>query len=108
MVAVASSLHELIMVHSRHSQLRYFLIVANCEISVNLATSIDVVHGRLANPDCTLGTDPRSDPRMVKAFAQFGLDNNAPVLPFTVDSPLEERRAFAGMVEEGIGARSEE
>jgi hypothetical protein len=43
MVAVASSLHELIMVHSRHSQLRYFSIVANCELSVNLATSFDVV-----------------------------------------------------------------
>jgi acetyl esterase len=63
-----------------------------------------VVHGRLSNPDCTLGTDPRSDPRMVEAFAQLGLDNNAPVLPFTLDSPLEERRAFAGMVEEGMGA----
>jgi acetyl esterase len=63
-----------------------------------------VAHGRLSNPDCTLGTDPRSDPRMVEAFAQFGLDNNAPVLPFTIDSPLEERRAFATMVEEGMDA----
>jgi acetyl esterase len=41
---------------------------------------------------------------MVKAFAQFGLDNNAPEAPITFDAPLEDRRAFAAMVEEGIGA----
>jgi acetyl esterase/lipase len=41
---------------------------------------------------------------MAKAFAQFGLDNNAPTAPITVDAPLDERRAFAAIVEEGIGA----
>jgi acetyl esterase len=62
------------------------------------------MHGRLVDPDCTLGTDPRSDPRMVKAFAQFGLDGRLPAAPLTVDSPLEDRIAFATISEEGMGA----
>ncbi|OBI77003.1 alpha/beta hydrolase fold domain-containing protein [Mycobacterium sp. E740] len=62
------------------------------------------MYGRLADPDCTLGTDPRSDPRMVKAFAPFGLDGRMPAAPLTVDSPLEERIAFATFSEDGRGA----
>ncbi|HYR14546.1 MAG TPA: alpha/beta hydrolase, partial [Mycobacterium sp.] len=61
-------------------------------------------YGRLADPESTLGTDPRSDPRMVKAFAQFGLDGPAPDIALTVDSPLEDRRAFAAMNEDAIEA----
>lgn len=60
--------------------------------------------GRLADPDRTLGTDPRSDPRMVKAFAPFGLDGRLPPPPLTVDAPLEERLAFCAETEEGMGA----
>jgi hypothetical protein len=41
---------------------------------------------------------------MVKAFAEFGLDGRQPPIPLTVDSPLEERLAFAAMTEEGMGA----
>src|SRR6478672_4947001 len=63
-----------------------------------------MAHGRLADPDCTLGTDPRSDPRMVKALAEFGLDGILPEAPLSVDSPLEDRLAFAALNEEGIGA----
>ena len=55
--------------------------------------------GRLANPDCSLGTDPRSDPRMVKAFAPFGIDALLPQLPVTVDSPLDDRLAFTAETE---------
>ncbi|KUI15288.1 alpha/beta hydrolase [Mycobacterium sp. GA-1285] len=62
------------------------------------------MQGRLADPDCTLATDPRSDPRMVKALAQFGLDGRLPPVPLSVDSPLEDRIAFATMSEEGMGA----
>ncbi|MEO3758560.1 alpha/beta hydrolase [Mycobacterium sp. B14F4] len=62
------------------------------------------MYGRLADPDHTLGTDPRSDPRMVKAFESFGLDGRLPAAPLTVDAPLEERIAFATMSEEGMGA----
>ncbi|RAV10710.1 alpha/beta hydrolase [Mycolicibacterium sp. GF69] len=62
------------------------------------------MYGRLADPGCTLGTDPRSDPRMVKALAQFGLDGRLPAVPLSVDAPLDERIAFATMSEEGMGA----
>jgi acetyl esterase/lipase len=60
--------------------------------------------GRLADPDRTLGTDPRSDPRMVAAFVPFGLDGPLPLPPLSVDSPLEERLAFVAAVEEKFGA----
>ena len=63
-----------------------------------------MAHGRLADLECTLGSDPRSDPRMVKALAEFGLDGNLPEVPLTVDSPLEERLAFVAMNEDGVGA----
>ena len=59
-------------------------------------------NGRLADPDCTLGSDARSDPRMVKAFAQFGLDGAAAEIPLAVDSPLEDRLAWAVAMEEGF------
>ena len=60
--------------------------------------------GRHADPDATLGTDPRSDPRMVAAFARFGLDGRLPPSGLTVDSPLQDRYAFAAMSEEAVGA----
>jgi acetyl esterase len=63
-----------------------------------------MANGRLADPDCCLGTDPRSDPRMVKALAQIGLDANMPTVPITIDSPLEERLGYADMCEAGVGA----
>ena len=58
-------------------------------------------YGRLADPEYTLGTDPRSDPRMVKVFAQFGLDGTASDEAPQIDSPLEDRLAWAAAVEEG-------
>jgi acetyl esterase len=41
---------------------------------------------------------------MVEALTPFGLDSNAPTVPLTIDSPLEERLAYAAMAEEGMGA----
>ncbi len=41
---------------------------------------------------------------MVGALAPVGLDSNAPTVPLTIDSPLEERLAYAAMAEEGMGA----
>lgn len=58
-------------------------------------------YGRLADPDSTLGTDTRSDPRMVKRFAPFGLDGPPPPSP-TADSPLEDRHAFAAAQEDAM------
>jgi acetyl esterase/lipase len=60
--------------------------------------------GRHADPDATLGTDPRADPRMVEVFARFGLDGRLPPSGLSIDSPIEERYAFAAMSEEGMGA----
>ncbi|MDR3663898.1 MAG: alpha/beta hydrolase fold domain-containing protein [Mycobacterium sp.] len=63
-----------------------------------------MLHGRLADPDCTIGTDPRSDPRMVAAFAPLGFDGRLPAPPLTVDTPLADRLAFAQFAEQGTGA----
>jgi len=56
--------------------------------------------GRLANPDCSLATDPRSDPRMVEALEPFGIAALLPELPVTVDSPLDDQLAFVAETEE--------
>ena len=64
--------------------------------------------GRLADPDATIGTDPRSDPRMVAALAPLGLDGRLPQPSLTVDSPLEDRLAFVAETEETLGAVLEE
>jgi acetyl esterase len=64
-----------------------------------------MAEGRLADPDRSMATDPRSDPRMVAALAQFGLEANMPVVPLTIDVPLQERLAYAEMCEAGIGVR---
>jgi acetyl esterase/lipase len=63
-----------------------------------------MAYGRLADPESTLGTDPRSDPRMVRALTQLGIEGHTPTAPLTVDSPLEDKRAFATMNEEVVGA----
>ena len=62
------------------------------------------MYGRLADPDSTIGTDPRSDPRMVAALAPLALDGRFPQPALTVDAPLEERLAFVVETEENTGA----
>ncbi len=62
------------------------------------------MYGRLADPHCTIGTDPRSDPRMVTALAPFGLDGHMPVPSTTPDSPLEDRLATVAATEKRMGA----
>ena len=66
------------------------------------------MHGRLADPNCTIGTDPRADPRMVKALAPFGLDGHMPVPPVTPDAPLPDRLAAVAATENRMGAVLEE
>jgi acetyl esterase len=63
-----------------------------------------MLYGRLADPDATIGTDPRADPRMIAAFVPLGLDGRLPAPELNVDAPLEDRLAFAAMAEEGTGA----
>ena len=41
---------------------------------------------------------------MVEAMAQLGIAGNMPVVPLTIDAPLEQRLAYADMCEAGIGA----
>ncbi|MDZ4267182.1 MAG: alpha/beta hydrolase fold domain-containing protein [Mycobacterium sp.] len=67
-----------------------------------------MLYGRHADPESTLGNDPRSDPRMVEVFSRFGLEGRLPASGLTCDSPIEERHAFAAMSEEGMGAIFEE
>jgi acetyl esterase len=64
--------------------------------------------GRLAHPECSLGTDPRSDPRMIAAFAPHGLDALPPPLPVTTDSSLDERHAYMAENEESTAATFED
>ena len=60
--------------------------------------------GRLADPNCTLGTDPRSDPRMVAALTGIGLAGELPEAPVTVDSPIEDLLAYCAAAEEMVGS----
>lgn len=55
--------------------------------------------GRLGNPDHSLASDPRSDPRMVAAMAPFGLHERPEAAPVSADSPIEELSAFCKAIE---------
>lgn len=61
-------------------------------------------HGRCANPDSTLSSDPRADPRMVAIFSRFGLEGRLPSSGLTVDSPLADRHAHAALSEDAMRA----
>lgn len=60
-----------------------------------------IAPGRLGDPDRVLKTDPRADPRMVAALAEFGFDVAPPPAPVTAESPLEEILAYLAAAEEG-------
>jgi acetyl esterase/lipase len=47
--------------------------------------------GRLGDPNRTLKTDPRIDPRLAAALAPFGMDGPPPPAPVGVDSPLKAK-----------------
>lgn len=67
------------------------------------ATTVDVkLPGRLGDPTLELGSDPRSDPRMVAAFSPYGLAVCAPALPVDRSSLLEELLAVATATEQGF------
>jgi acetyl esterase/lipase len=62
------------------------------------------LEGRLRDPGLTLGTDPRTDPRIVAAFAAFGLENASPAPPVTSGSPREDLLDFCLASEAGFQA----
>ncbi len=55
--------------------------------------------GRLGDPDSTLASDPRSDPRMVAAMLPFGLGGRTPPPRVTPDDSFETRIAFTRRTE---------
>ena len=57
--------------------------------------------GRLGDPHRVLKTDPRADPRMVAALAEFGFDEAPPPAPVTAESPIEEILEFIAAAEPG-------
>ena len=58
--------------------------------------------GRLGHPEYELRTDPRSDPRMVRAMAAYDMDGLAAPAPVSPDDPIEARLDFIGAAEEGF------
>ncbi len=58
--------------------------------------------GRLGDPDRSLATDPRADPRLVAALAPFGMDGHGEPPPVDASSPYEELLAFCDEAEPGF------
>ncbi len=58
--------------------------------------------GRLGDPDRTLATDPRADPRMIAAMTPVGLTERTPPQPVSIDTPIEELHEFNTMSEAGF------
>jgi acetyl esterase/lipase len=59
--------------------------------------------GRLGDPDMTIGTDPRADPRMVAKMAEVGLDVPPPP-SIAHDAPMDAIHEVLNATEEGFGA----
>lgn len=58
--------------------------------------------GRLGDPNRTLATDPRMDPRLLQTLAAYGLDNNGEPPPLDRSAPREQILQFADAAEEGF------
>ena len=55
--------------------------------------------GRLGNPDETLGSDPRTDPRIAAVMTAFGLDGHGEPAPVDGSSPFEQQLKFCTAAE---------
>lgn len=58
--------------------------------------------GRLGDPSRSLGTDPRTDPRIVAALAPFGMDGHGEPPPIDATAPREAQLEFSGVGEVGF------
>ena len=56
---------------------------------MSMTTTVNLP-GKLGNPDSTLATDPRADQRMIAALEPLGIAAEAPPMPITVDTPINE------------------
>jgi acetyl esterase/lipase len=61
-------------------------------------------HGRLADDACSLGTDPRTDPRVVEALRPFGLHQQQPPITTTTQSPRAEQLEYIRSAEASFQA----
>ena len=60
--------------------------------------------GRLGDPDRSLETDPRIDPRLLATLTEFGLQTNGEAPPLSPDAPIAEVLAFNDAAEEGFAS----
>lgn len=65
---------------------------------------LPLLPGRLGDPNRTLKTDPRADPRLVAACAPFALDVAPPPVPVTANSSLPDKLAYSAANEAGMEA----
>lgn len=60
--------------------------------------------GRLGDPDRSIGTDPRTDARLVGLLRSLGMDGHGDPPPVTAESPYAEQLAFCDVAEGGFQA----
>lgn len=58
--------------------------------------------GRLGNPDETLGSDPRTDPRLAAAATALGAGGHGDPLPLDATAPTEHLVEFCNLAEQGF------
>lgn len=67
--------------------------------SGNNNPELPILPGRLSDPENTLGTDPRVDPRLLAAATPFELHNAPAPVPVNADSSYEDNLAFGAEFE---------
>ena len=60
--------------------------------------------GRLGNPEETLGSDPRTDPRLAAAIEPLGLGGHGDPIPVAATDPTDTQVEFCNVAEEGFQA----
>ena len=66
------------------------------------AAPIPHLPGRLGDPNMEMKDDPRADPRMVAALAQFGLDRTPPPAGVDANSSMDDLYAYCTAAEAGF------
>lgn len=63
---------------------------------------LPILPGRIGNPEELLKTDPRADPRLVRACEPYGLAGARPAVPVNAGSPLQDKLNFSASNEAGM------